>query len=328
MALSPQFLARLEENMRVISEDHYTSALKNQWWSRVAREMSSTLSKEHLFFLISGGALDYGTEGNTSFLEQSVSRIDLEPKFIDVPGLRLLKSELDDSDGAGLQKASQWSAKVAKQAALFPQQKLAQSIIANPTAYDGGVFFRTTHPVHPGDPNVGTFANDFTSSASGAYPGALPITGTFDTANANIGKAIAYIRSIKAPDGVSSMNLEPKYILVPPTLHRPAIIATQARFIGGSIGSTDVSQVVSDFNLEIIMAPELAGDASYYIGCEAVGTEIGAFVYLNREPCTVTYHGPMTSAELARKRVFEWIMNGRAVVGPGRPEFLFRCQAT
>lgn len=313
-------LARIEENMRVILENHYTNALKKRWADKIYKEIPGTASKEHLYFVITGGAMDYGVEGNIRFEDQDVARIDLEPKFVDVPALRILKSELDDSEGAGLSKARDWASAAGVKAALFAQQKLAAAILANPNCYDGGAFFRTNHKL-----GATTFANDFTSSASGNYPGALPLTGEAATVSANIGKAIAYIRSIMAPDGVTPMNLEPKYLLLPPSLHRPGIIGTGARFVAGSSGgTTDVAAVISDYGLEPIMAPELGTDTCAYIVCEPVGTEVGPWIYLNREPCTVNWYGPQISAELNRKRVLEYTMAGRAIVAPGRPEFMFR----
>ena len=157
----------------------------------------------------------------------------------------------------------------------------------------------------------------------------MPITGDAATANANLGKAVAYVRSLMSIDGVTPRNLEPQYLVCSPSLYRAALIATGSRFVGGSsLGSTDVEAVINDFNLTVVMAPELGSDTNYYLFCERVGTEVGGAIYLNREPCTVQYHGPMTSAELARSRTFQWTCGGRAVIAPGRPEFVFRCKAS
>jgi len=329
MALTPRFLTRVEENMRVIQEQTFASATANLWWPKVMKEMPSTASAEHLIMLFTGGAMDYGVEGQAEFLEQAAARIDLVPKYLTVPGLRILRSELDDSDGAGLQKATQWSSDSAMKAALFPQQKLALAIQANPTCFDGTTFFSTSHPLLPGDPSSGTWANDLTGSASGDYPGASPITGTDAAAdNAAIGKALAYIRGIKGPDGVTCLNLEPVALLASPAKYRVALTATKAQFVGGTAGSTDVSMQVNDFGLDLIRAGELAGDTSTYIVARQVGTQVGPWIFLNREAPNTTYHGPQTAAELARRDVFEWKMRGRAVVGPGRPHFMFRLKSS
>jgi hypothetical protein len=329
MALSTAFLTRIEENMRTISEDAYAGAIKNRWADKVLKELPSTASAEHLHFLLTGGTMDYSTEGNVRFEDQTVGRIDLTPQFFDAPGLKILRSELEDSDGAGLSKSADWSSKIAVQAALFPQRKLAAMLLAgSATCYDGLSLFNAAHPNMFGGSN-GTFANDLTGAASGIFPGAVPITGTAEVANANLGRAIAYIRSLVSTDGATPRGMEPKYLVCSPSLYRQALIASQSRFVGGSsLGSTDVQSVISDFNIETIMAPELLSDTAYYIFCAPVGTEVGGAIYLNREPVTVQYHGPMTSAELARSRTFQWTCAGRAVVAPGRPEFVFRCRAT
>lgn len=328
MALSSKVLARVEERMRVIQENVYASALANLWWPKIAKEITSEASAEKLYFLMTGGAMDYGTEGTREFIEQSISRIDLTPKFFSVPGLEVLRSELEDSDGAGFQKASQWASDTAAKGTLFPQQKLAAALVENPNGYDGVTFFSTAHPLLPGDPSSGTWANDFTGAASGDYPGAVPITDDVAVSGVNIGKALAYIRSIKGPDGVTSLNLEPVALLASPAKYRQALLAAKAMFVGGTAGSTDVSVQVNDFGLDLIRAPELAGNANYYILCRQLGTEVGPWIWLNRESPNTTYHGPMTDAQLARMDKFQWGVRGRGVIAPGRPHFMFRCQAT
>lgn len=326
MALSPKVFAGVEERMQVIQENAYVSALSNVWWNKFAKERTSTASVEHLYLLMTGGAMDYGVEGTREFMEQAISHMDLKPKFFSAPGLEILKSELDDSDGAGFQKATQWAGDTAVKGALFPQHKLAEALIANPVCYDGTSFFGTAHPLLPGDPDSGVWANDLTGAASGDYPGAVPITGTVETAHENIGKALAYIRGLKGPDGVTCLNLEPVALLASPSLHRHALAATKAQFIGGSMGATDVSAVVNDFGLDLVRAGELAGDDSYYIACRQAGTEVGPWIWLNRETPSVSYYGPMTDAQLARMDKFQWGVRGRGVVGPGRPHFMFRCK--
>lgn len=329
MALSPKVFSRLEERMSAIQEDVYASALANIWWPKVAKEITSEASAEHLYLLMTGGAMDYGTEGTREFLEQAINRIDLTPKFFSVPGLEILRSELDDSNGAGFTKAQQWTSDTAMKGALFPQQKLASALLANPLCFDGQNFFDVDHPLLPGDPSSGVWANDFTGSASGDYPGAVNITGTDAAAdNAAIGKALAYIRGLKGPDGVTCLNLEPVALLASPSKYRIALTATKAQFIGGTAGSTDVSMQVNDFGLDLIRAGELAGDSNFYILCKQIGTQVGPWIWLNRESPNITYYGPMNDAQLARMDKFQWGVRGRGVVSPGRPHFMFRCKPT
>jgi hypothetical protein len=85
--------------------------------------------------------------------------------------------------------------------------------------------------------------------------------------------------------------------------------------------------------LDVVKCPELAAslggsDTDYYIGCKDVGGQLGAFLFINREPFNISYHGPMTDAQLASKREFEWLPHGRSVVGPGHPYLLFKVSAT
>ena len=73
----------------------------------------------------------------------------------------------------------------------------------------------------------------------------------------------------------------------------------------------------------------LVATATYYLLMEEITSdELGALVYVDREPFQVVYHGPQTSAELARIREFQWTTAGRNVVGYGHPYNLFRCEAT
>lgn len=327
MALSPKVFARVEERMRVTQENIFASAMANLWWPEFMREVTSEASAEHWYMLITGGAMDYGVEGSREYLEQAIKRLDMEPKFFTAPGLELLRSELDDSDGAGFQKAAQWAADTAVKGALFPQQKLAAELLANPVCIDGQNYFDTDHPLLPGDPSSGVWANDFTGAASGDYPGAVNIAGTDAAAdNAAIGKALAYIRGLKGPDGVTCLNLEPYALLASPSKYRIALTATKAQFVGGTAGSTDVKMQVDDFGLKLVRAGELAGDTSFYIACKQVGTEMGPWIWLNREAPNTTYHGPMTDAQLAQKDKFQWGVRGRGKVFPGRPHFMFRCK--
>lgn len=330
MALSPKVFARVEENMRVTQEQVYATAASNRWSDKFLKDVPSTASAEHFYQLFTGGAMDYATEGQREFLEQAIKRLDVTPKFFSVPGLEVLRSELDDSDGAGFAKAEQWTADTTMKGALFAQQQLAKALIANPTCIDGLPFFSNAHPLLPGDPSSAVWANDLTGSAAGApgadFPGAVPLVDNAATDNATLGKVLAYIRGIKGPDGTTCLNLEPVSFLSGPSLYRIGLSAAKAQFVGGTAGSTDVSMQVNDFGLDMVRAGELATDLSYYIGCRQVGTQLGAWGWLNRESPNIGYYGPMNSSELMRMDKFQWGVRGRGVVFPGRPHFFFRCK--
>lgn len=336
--LNAAFLFDLESNMQVISESTYASLTKNQWWRKLAKEMSSSSKKERLAWLLATGFLEYGTEGQAQFLDMGTVMQEFENKYITGSGLKLLKSQMEDLDEGGIQAAKEWSGVMGALAANFPQQELARAIHLNPVAYDGVVFFHasnaggtTGHPVDPTTPGVNCYANLFSGAANANNPGLLPIdtSVSLETAQANLAKALAYIRNIKQPNGINPRKLTPVKLFVPQALQIRALLVTGAQFVGGTTGTNDVKMMIDNFALEVVVCEELGTaygglDTTYYIGCEAMGATQGAFVYVNREAFSITYHGPMTDAQLASKREFEWIPQGRSVVGPGHPFLLFK----
>jgi len=343
--INTAFLFDLESNMRVLTENTYSSLVSNQWWRNVAVEMSSQSKKERLIWLLETGFLEYGVEGQAQFLDMATVTQEFENKFISGSGLKMLRSQLEDLDGNGVQIATAWSRTMGALAANFPQQELARAIIANPTAYDGVAFFHasnaggtTGHPIDPTTAGVNCFANLFTGASNANNPGALPISGvSLDVAQDNLGKALAYIRNVKQPNGINPRKLKPTKLFVPQALAIPAQLATGAKVVArastGGAGSADVSALIDNFGLEVIVCEELGAsyggsDTVYYIGCEAPGMSQGAFTYVNREPFSITYHGPQSDAQLASRREFEWLPQGRSVVGPGHPFLLYKVAAT
>jgi len=343
--LTSAFLFDLESNMRVISENTYLTLTKDQWWRQASRELTGSVTKrERILWLLETGFLEYGTEGQTQFMDMATVTTEYEHQYVSGSGLKMLKSQLEDTDANGVAIATKWARTMGALAANFPQQELARVILANPVTYDGIAYFHsnvggnTGHPIDPTNPTGQRFANLFTGTASAFNPGPLPLGGvTIDVAQGNINKALSYIAGIPQPNGRNPRKLRPTRLFVPPALHYPALLATQSKMIAMSAasggGGADVSLVVSAFDLEVIKVPEFAAtmggsDTAYFIGCEDVGGELGAFVYSNREPFNISYHGPLTDAQLASKREYEWIPHGRSVVGPGHPYLMFRCNAT
>src|SRR5690606_32940653 len=109
------------------------------------------------------------------------------------------------------------------------------------------------------------------------------------------------------------------------------IVAQASSGSGG--GSANVEAVIRRMGFgEPIEAPELASafggsDTTFYLLAENItSSEYGAVAYVDREPFTVNYHGPMTDNELARVREFEWHVEGRNVAAPGHPFLIFRCE--
>lgn len=340
--ITPAFLFDLESNMRVITSDEYQRLTKNLWWTNVAKRMNSGSKKERLSWLLDSAQIraTSKTGGQVTFEDLVMVTTEYENQNASA-GLKVKREQLEDLDGNGVQLATEWSRQVGAYAAYWPQKMVANAIKANPTGYDSVAFFSGSHPVNPFDSSAGTFANDLTGAASGAFPGAVPIGGatTLDVAVANIAKAIAYIAAIPMPNGVDPRMLGVSGIIVPPALEARAQQLTNARYIAQAAasggGAGDVEAVIRNFGLgQPIVAPELGAafggsDSTYYIlASEITSNQLGAFTYVDREPFSVVYHGPQSDAELARIREFQWTTEGRNVVGAGHPYLLFRCQAT
>lgn len=346
-ALTPEFLFDLESNMRLISSQEYQRLSSNLWWDKVAKRMPSQAKKERINWLLDTAKIERPNAkrgGGQAIFEDVVSKTTEFENENAVAGLVVKKEQIEDLDGNGVQLATNWSRQIGAYAAYWPQQMIADAIKANPVTYDGLSFFATNHPVNPFDTGAGTFANRFTGAASGAYPGALPIhesgsgAVTAEVALQNLAKAVAYVASIKMPNGITPRFLRLNSILVPPALMARAVQLTNAHFVAQSATtgalSGDIRAVAQYLGLGMpVQCDELGAafggsDTSYYLVMEEItSNELGAFVYVDREPFSIVYHGPMTSAELARKREFQWTTEGRNTVGAGHPYLLFRADA-
>lgn len=343
-AITPSFMFDLESNMRLISNNEFDRLSRETWVDRVAKRMTSGSKKERINWLLDTAQIrrpNASHGGGQQIFEDIVSLTTEYENENAVAALKLKKEQLEDLDGNGVQLATHWSRQIGAKAAYWPQQVVAAAILANPTGYDGVSFFNASHPVNPFDTATGTFANVFTGSASGSYPGALPIGGatTVEVALANLAKAVAYLGTLKMPDGVTPRMLRLAGLLVPPALMARAVQLTSAETLVQSAASGaltgDVRGVLSYLSLGVpIMARELGAafggsDTSYYLLVEEITSdELGAFTYVEREAFNVNYHGPMTDAELAKYREFEWTCEGRNTVGAGHPYLMFRADAT
>lgn len=342
-ALTPAFMFDLESNMRQITSNEFERLKEETWWQQVAKRMDSQSKKERLTWLLDTAQIrrpNNATGGGQAVFEDLVGLSTEYENENAHAGLRLKKEQLEDLDGNGVQLATHWSRGIAAKAVYWPQQVISDAIKANPVTYDGVAFFHGSHPVNPYDVGAGTYANLFTGSASGAYPGALPISGnTVEVAFANLAKAVAYMGALKMPDGKTPRKLRIKGLLVPPALMARAVQLCSAETLVQSAASGaltgDVRGVLKYMAMGLpIMAEELGAafggsDTSYYFIVEDItSNELGAFTYVERESFNVIYHGPMTDAELAKHRFFEWLLEGRNVVGAGHPYLLFRADAT
>jgi phage major head subunit gpT-like protein len=341
-ALTPSFLFDLESNMRLIGAREYERLTSNLWWPKVAKRMPSGAKKERISWLLDTARIVRTIKGGgqVSFEDIVMKTVEYENENA-AAGLKLKKEQLEDLDGNGVDLAAHWARQMGALAAYWPQKMVAKAIRDNPVTYDGKTFFASDHPVNPFDASKGTFENVFTGAASGIYPGALPIDNSvsLEVAVQNIAKALAYVASLKMPNGEDPRMLVIAAIIVPPALTARAQQITNAKYIaqaaGSAAGSGDIEAVIRNFGLgQPIEAAEFGSafggsDTSYYLLTrEITSDELGAFLYIDREPFSIVFHGPQTDAELARKREFQWTTEGRNTVGGGHPYLLFRVDAT
>lgn len=348
MTVTPEFLFDLESRMQVITERDYAAFSRNLWWSRLMKTRESKSRREMLAWLLSTAQIyDMGKDGGNMQFDELVSKTtEFENRFAGA-GLKLKKSELEDLDGSGLDLATAWASDIASQMAYWPQKKLVELMknghSAGYESYDGKTFFASDHPVNPFNAGAGTFQNIFTGAASGAYPGACPISGvTIDVARTNLSKIIAYIKGIKMPNGVDPRFLRPRIIVAGPALEETVVQLTSSKYIaqgaasGG--GSGDVEAVIQSRNFEPpIIADELGGDfesgTTFFVGCDMADRQIGPFVYVDREPFKITYYtgeggGTGVDRDLSRMDELEWHAKGRNVAGFGHPFLFFKCKAS
>lgn len=343
-ALTPQFLFDFESNMQAITENEYARFALNLWWSRFMKSRPSSSKREMVAWLLSTARIeDQGLGGNISFEDIVATYTEFVNKDAGA-GLRLRRQQLEDLDGGGLDIASKWAADIGAYMAYWPQKQLV-SLIKNGEVgkgYDGKAFFASDHPLNPFNDGAGTFANLFTGAASGSFPGACPIDDsvTIDVALQNLAKIVAYIKSIKMPNGEDPRFLRPVELVVPPRMAARAQQLTNAKFIAQAAasggGAADVEAVIANFGFaQPTVADELAGDdKTFYIGCEELGdSPLGAFVYVDREPFTITYYSGQSGATgvdavLDRAQELEWHCHGRNVAGYGHPYRFYKCKAT
>jgi len=350
-ALTPTFLFDFESEMARITEFEFARmiASDNLWWRDIAKTRPSGKRREIIAWLLSTAQIyDAGVDGGNIRFDD-MAAIEQEYDVANAAaGLKLTRNKIEDNDGKGFDFAAEWSANMGAYGAYWPQKKISALILNGGTglAYDGLSYFHTAHPVNQFRPSAGTYANDFTGAPSGIYPGALPIdeSVTVDVALKNLQLAIAYIAAIKMPNGVDPRFLKPRRILVPPRLVARAQQLTNARYIAQAAasggGSGDIEAIINNWGfLQPIEVQEFGGisttqDLTWYLACEQVSsTQLGALVYVDREPFKITYYtgqggGTGVDAILDRARELEWHTQGRNVGGYGHPYGLFRGRPT
>ena len=346
-AVTPRFMTDLETNMSVVSENEYNRLTQNLWWPEITKVRQTQAGREIISWLLSTAQIkDEGPKGGNIRFDDLVSMYTtLEPRFSGT-GLRLTKQQFEDTDGQGINLAAEWSGQVGAQFAYWPQEQAANFLMTAHlagrfTGYDGKPFFATDHPTNPFRTGA-AFANVFTGAAVPAtgYPGALPIdepTVSADVALQNLQKAYGYIAGLKMPNGRQPRRLRPRFILAPPLLMPRLVQLTSAKFIaqsaaGGGAAPADIEAIIALLGYAApVQADELAGfedNRTFFIACEQItSSQLGALIYLEREPYSIKFYGPQTEAELDRRDEYEWHAKGRNGLGAGHPFLLFKVRA-
>lgn len=342
----------LESRMQVLTESEYVRLASNVWWPRVMRKRPTGARREILAWLLSTAQIeDLGPiAGKMSYDEILSKTQEFETTFAG-RGLQLHKSQLEDTDGNGVDLAVKWSGDIGAYMGYWPQKQatklLKNGALSTSLAYDGVPFFALNHLVNPGNPAGTTFSNIFTGASGNpaggvgdtGYPGACPIDDSqdVDTALSNLSKIVAYIRSIKMPNGVDPRYLKPVGFLAPPRMQQRIVQLTNAKFIaqpiGSSGGSGDVEAVIKSFGFnEPMIADELAGfesDTTCFLVCEQLSSsQLGGLVYIEREPFAINYYTGATLPDFNRENMLEWQVLGRYGSGYGHPFTIFKIKGS
>lgn len=352
--LDPSFVFDLETNMQVLQEQGYLALNDNLWWQDVTKVLPSQKKGERIIFTVSTAQIrTEGLGGNATFQELVAQSFEIDVENAGT-GIRIDKNQLEDLDGTGVDQANTYARDVGAYAAYWPQRQVSAMVLYGETGkcYDGLSFFNAAHPVNPVDPeNAITYANVFTGAPSGSYPGACPIddTVTTDVALVNLGKLIAYIRTIKTPNGQDPRGLRVTRILAPPRMTPRVQLLTQAKFIAQAAasggGSADVTAIQVAWGMaEPIEVLEFAAgqtytmpdgtvvtgdDKTFYLFVDEVGSnQVGALIYVNREGFKTAFYGDLSVAELGRMNALEYQTKGRNTVGYGHPFRLHKCKGS
>lgn len=377
--LTPSFVMQYERRMRALTEVEYARRLaaENTWWNKVLRTIDIEGKSERVTWLLSTALIEpVGPSGAGEItFEDLVTQTVEYPVLRHGKGIKVQRDQIEDLNGTGLNVLSEWSQQIGNEMAYYPQRLAAQLILngaatdGTANAYDGKPFFGDNSHKHPNNPfnaGAGSYANYLHGSSSGSYPGALPIDDSVstDTALTNLGKAIAYIASLKMPNGVDPRFLTPKYMIVPPRmaprvrqLHDAKYIAQAASSGGGSgdvealirgwgLGEPLVAQefaASSSYNFKVATADPTTGalqskdvtgvtgsDTTWYLVCQEMQTtQLGGLLHVMRKPFKVTYYsGDQANsgldAILDRANELEYHVQGRQSVQYGHPYTIFR----
>lgn len=389
--ITPSFVMQYERRMRAITENSYAGRLAADvtWWNKVMRTTNIEGKSERITWLLDTAVIEpIGPTGSGGLSFEGMATQSAEyPTFKHGKGIVIQRDQLEDLDGTGLDQAAKWSENIGNETAYYPQVLATQLILngsattGEANAYDGVPYFigNTSstiggisvvgHPYNPYKPQLGGYSNWLTGGASGAYPGACPIDESVpvDTALYNLGKAIAYIQSVKQANGRDPRFLRVKNIVAAPRMAPRLRQLLDAKFLAQAAssggGAADVAALISGWGLgEPIIAHEFGSsftykfsqpfveassgnvkmkkgtatgsDTTYYLLCEEMqSTQLGGLLHVLRKPFKVNYYtgdagGVGMDAILDRMDEFEYHCKGRMSAQYGHPYAMYKCSGS
>lgn len=340
-AITPKFMMTFQSNLQHIAQEDYLAASSDLWYSEMAKIVPVTTGHTILTWLLNTAQIERTGKfaGKINYRDLISQKLEFDVGAAQ-DGFKLHRYQIEDTDSgpASLALAAERSSEWGQWMAYWPQTETYRGIIEGHTdaflTYDGNPLFHGSHPINPARSGSPTFSNLWTT---GSGPGLLPIhssgTGAVsrEVAMQNLGKAIAYQKSIKASNGITPRRLKLKGIVVGPALATDAITATQSKVVAGVAGSglaqggpQDAEPLIKYIGIgKPIIADELTDNqfsTDYILLWEAPGARrLGPLVYAEREPFKMTQYAPMDQRELGLIQNFEWQLQGRNALVAGHP---------
>ncbi len=380
MALDPQMVVNLRTTVEYKVENEFWAAAANLKYQRIVKILpTDTLIQIFAHRIPSALYEDFGETGGGIRYEDAVIGVQEFRNHFAKAGFQLPEGEFRDYGRKGIQLAAEWGADVGYAGAYWPQRRAVQVLqngqnssmitengnVIKLQCYDGQPLFSLNHPYNFKRPSLGYFSNlaiGAPASTVAWNPGFLPLGGPFVNAAGtwnysagadmsrqdglrNLFKAIAWVRSVKMPDGITPRYLEPTGIIFGPALAEAVSTLTDAQFIaanstGAGGGAQEIKGMIVRLGLsEPIMFNELIGqpnrnDYNWAFVCEPqiARSQFGAICFGVLEPFNLHMYAATSGSEginleLAESNMVKWISQGRNMVGPGLPQYIFFNQA-
>jgi phage major head subunit gpT-like protein len=300
-----------EARLQKLAADAYKLAAENVWWDMIMSQRPGDGAKQEIEWLLTTADIyRLNSKGDGIRFDDLVTQAHSVTHEDFGTGLNITRNQWED-DAFGF--AGDWARQIGSRMSLDPQYEAINMILNGETqnGYDGQPFYSIEHPVNPYKDSVGTYDTLITdvvqldSSLGSADP---------DLTAANLVLGVAYIKTIKMPNG-RNRNLRPKILRVAPALEKTALELTSAAFIGAT------ENVIRKYQLEVLVVNELADEPqSWYLDCVVGETpDLLPFVRFERRSYEMTSFNGMTQAELARRNELEWQLRGRYGYMYGHP---------